>query len=141
MCSYRSQLALGVAYQGTPEDPLIDTQQCILDAESMAVIGTNSIRVYHVDPYANHDGCMATFASKGIYIWLDLDTFNTTIQQSAPTWTDVQFWDFTKVMDSFHKYDNLAGFWIGNEVITSLDGSNSRQSRSINQSIEKLTSY
>jgi len=23
---------------------------------------------------------MATFASKGIYIWLDLDTFNTTIQ-------------------------------------------------------------
>ena len=68
---------------------------------------------------------MATFASKGIYIWLDLDTFNTTIQQATPAWTDAQFWDFTKVMDSFHQYDNLAGFWIGNEVITSLDGSNS----------------
>ncbi|KAG9247587.1 Glucanosyltransferase-domain-containing protein [Calycina marina] len=113
----------GVAYQGTPDDPLVDTQQCILDAESMATIGTNSIRVYHVDPYSNHDGCMAAFSAKGIYIWLDLDTFNTTITQDVPTWTDVQFVAFTQVMDAFHEYENLAGFWIGNEVITSLTGS------------------
>ena len=49
--------------------------QCISDAESMAPIGTNSIRIYHVDPYADHDGCMAAFSDKGIYVWLDLDTF------------------------------------------------------------------
>jgi len=106
----------------------------------MAVIGTNSIRIYHADPYANQNGCMATFASKGIYIWLDLNTFNTTIQQGASTWTDMQFWDFTKVMDSFHKYDNVAGFWIGNEIITSLDGSNSMYSCSSVQKMLRLNS-
>ena len=113
----------GVAYQGTPEDPLVDTAQCTLEAESMANIGTNSIRVYHVNPWANHDGCMSVFAQKGIYVWLDLDTFNTTILQNAPTWTNVQFWEFARVMDAFQQYDNLGGFWIGNEFITSLDGS------------------
>jgi len=113
----------GVAYQGTPSDPLFDTTQCTVDAELMATIGTNSIRVYHVDPYANHDGCMNVFASNGIYVWLDLDTFNTTITQAAPVGSEEQFGAFAFVMDAFHQYYNLAGFWIGNEVITSLDGS------------------
>lgn len=92
----------------------------------MAQIGTNSIRVYHVDPAANHDGCMAAFAAQGIYVWLDLDTFSTMIIQSAPAWTVTQFMAFALVMDVFQKYDNLGGFWIGNEVITSLDGSLSK---------------
>lgn len=113
----------GVAYQGTPADPLVDITQCTMDAESMAEIGTNSIRVYHVDPYANHDGCMDVFSQNGIYVWLDLDTFNTTIEQTAPTWTAEQFIAFTQVMDVFQRYDNLAGFWIGNEVINTLAGS------------------
>jgi len=89
----------------------------------MAEIGTNSIRVYHVDPYANHDGCMDVFSQNGIYVWLDLDTFNTTIDQNAPTWNTEQFIAFTQVMDVFQQYDNLAGFWIGNEVINTLAGS------------------
>jgi len=116
-------LIKGVAYQGTPADPLVDTNQCILDANSMAAIGANSIRVYHVDPYANHDGCMNAFAQKGIYAWVDLDTFNTTVVHSDPTWTEAQFIAFTDVADAFHKYDNLAGFFIGNEVINNLGGS------------------
>jgi len=113
----------GVAYQGTPSDPLVDTTQCTLDAESMATIGTNSIRVYHVDPYANHNGCMDVFSKHGIYVWLDLDTFNTTVVQTDPAWTADQFIAFTQVMDVFQKYDNLAGFWIGNEVVNTLAGS------------------
>lgn len=89
----------------------------------MATLGTNSIRVYHVDPYANHDGCMDAFAKHGIYVWLDLDTFNTTIEQTAPVWTTEMFIAFTQVMDVFQQYDNVGGFWIGNEVINTLAGS------------------
>jgi hypothetical protein len=89
----------------------------------MQSIGTNSIRVYHVNPYADHDGCMAAFDNAGIYVWLDLDTFSTQINQSAPTWETDQFLAFAEVMDVFQKYDNLAGFWIGNEVINTETGS------------------
>lgn len=83
----------------------------------MATLHANAIRVYHVDPTQNHDGCMAAFANVGIYLFLDLDTFTTTIVQSAPTWTQSQASAFEAVMDAFHGYTNLAGFFIGNEVI------------------------
>ena len=89
----------------------------------MASLGTNSIRVYHVDPTANHDGCMEVFASKGIYVWLDLDTFTTEILQTDPTWDQDQFGNFSQVMDVFINYDNLAGFWIGSEVVNTASGS------------------
>lgn len=71
----------GIAYQLLPDDPLIDNTQCGLDAKLMKSIGTNSIRVYHVDPSGDHDDCMKTFEDAGIYVWLDLDTFDTQIEQ------------------------------------------------------------
>ncbi|TVY32862.1 1,3-beta-glucanosyltransferase [Lachnellula subtilissima] len=113
----------GLAYQGTPSDPLVDTTQCQLDAKAMQTIGTNSIRVYHANPLVNHDGCMKAFSEVGIYVWLDLDTFNTTIVETSPAWTQEQFFAFAAVMDVFQQYDNLAGFWIGNEVINTASGS------------------
>jgi 1,3-beta-glucanosyltransferase GAS1 len=58
---------------------LTDTAQCTLDATLMKTLGTNSIRIYHVDPDADHSGCMAAFAEAGIYTLIDLDTFNTYI--------------------------------------------------------------
>jgi hypothetical protein len=66
---------------------------------------------------------MKAFSDAGIYIWLDLDTFNTTVVQTNPTWTEDQFLAFTEVMDVFQRYDNLGGFWIGNEVINTATGS------------------
>lgn len=71
---------LGIAYQLIPEDPLIDTAQCERDIERMAELGTNAIRVYHVDPDADHDGCMNALADAGIYLFVDLDTFDTSIR-------------------------------------------------------------
>lgn len=50
----------------------------------MAELGTNAIRVYHVDPKADHKGCMSAFADAGIYLFVDLDTFNTQIEQVRP---------------------------------------------------------
>lgn len=76
---------LGVAYQLTENDPLVDETQCKLDAKLMAELGANTIRVYHVDPAGDHDACMTAFADKGIYLFLDLDTFDTQFDQVCPS--------------------------------------------------------
>ncbi len=114
---------LGVAYQLTNDDPLVDTDQCALDAKLMADLGANTIRVYHVDPTANHDGCMKAFADVGIYLFLDLDTDNTAFQQAEPYWNQTQSTAFEAVLDTFQSYDNLAGVFVANEALTFLNGS------------------
>ncbi|KAI6891430.1 glycoside hydrolase family 72 protein [Hortaea werneckii] len=84
----------------------------------MQTLGTNSIRVYHVDPDADHDGCMQAFADAGIYAWIDLDTFDTYVYSPQdPRWTEEQYSKFSKVMDAFHNYDNVAGFFVANELL------------------------
>ncbi|TID13200.1 glycoside hydrolase family 72 protein [Venturia nashicola] len=113
----------GVSYQLVPDDPLINVTQCKLDAALMKTLGANSIRVYHVDPNGKHDDCMSAFADAGIYLWLDLDTFSSQIEQPSPHWNQTQLSAFEKVMDAFHNYDNTAGFLVGNEVITTANGS------------------
>jgi hypothetical protein len=45
----------------------------------MSTLGTNAIRVYHVDATEDHTDCMKAFADVGIYLFVDLDTFNTYI--------------------------------------------------------------
>lgn len=59
---------------------------------------------------------MAAFSEAGIYLFLDVDTFNTQIEESNPMWNLIMFEAFTKVVDAFYKYDNMAGFFIANEV-------------------------
>ena len=76
------------------------------------------IIAYHVDPAGNHDACMQAFAQNGIYIFLDIDTFTTQIYQTDPMWNASMFSAFTKVIDAFAKYDNIAGFFMANEVLT-----------------------
>lgn len=68
-----------MSYQLRPKDPLIDSDQCARDIKLMKELGVNCIRVYHVDPKANHDGCMNAFDEAGIYVTVDLDTFDTFI--------------------------------------------------------------
>ncbi|OBR06132.1 1,3-beta-glucanosyltransferase [Colletotrichum higginsianum IMI 349063] len=102
------------------DDPLVDAEQCVRDANLMKTLGTNAIRIYHVDPAANHDGCMAAFDDAGIYTLIDLDTFDSYIlpvRANNPYWNETQFNAYAKVMDTFEKYDNVLGFFIGNEII------------------------
>jgi len=107
----------GIAYQLVPEDPLIDTEQCVRDASLMAQLGANAIRVYHVDPKADHTGCMTAFAGAGIYALIDLDTFTTYINPTVASWNQTQFDAYAAVMDAFAQYTNTLGFFVGNEVI------------------------
>ena len=111
----------GVAYQLTDDDPLADPQQCKLDAALMQTLGANSIRVYHIDASANHDQCMDAFSSVGIYAWIDLDTFDSYILPmggTEPHWNQTEYAAYQQVMDAFQSYDNLAGFFVGNEMLT-----------------------
>ncbi|KAI9807159.1 MAG: hypothetical protein M1825_005877 [Sarcosagium campestre] len=111
----------GIAYQLTPlppYDPLLDVEQCQRDASVMEDLGANAIRVYHVQADEDHKGCMDAFADKGIYAFVDLDTFDTQIEAKNLHWNETQLSSFTAVLDEFSKYDNLAGVLIGNEVLT-----------------------
>ena len=84
----------------------------------MADLGANTIRVYHVDASGNHDACMKAFSDVGIYALVDLDTFTTQIEPPNAHWNQTQYEKFTAVLDEFQKYDNLAGVFVGNEVLT-----------------------
>ena len=64
---------------------------------------------------------MQAFSDAGIYLFVDMDTFTTQIEETAPEWTMSQYANFTAVMDAFAKYDNLAGFFVANEVSSSLE--------------------
>lgn len=130
------RLIVGVAYQRSPRDPFVNVTQCELDATLMKTLGANVIRgkhslsllaflsrannylAYHVDPNGDHDDCMAAFSQAGIYLFLDLDTFNTQIEETNPMWNLTQYTAFTQVIDAFYKYDNMAGFFIANEVFS-----------------------
>ncbi|KAJ5888588.1 Glycoside hydrolase superfamily [Penicillium taxi] len=113
----------GIAYQLTPDDPLVDEAQCKRDIVRMAQLGANSIRVYHVDPKLDHKACMSAFADAGIYLFVDLDTFTTQIEQTSPHWNQTQFDRFKEVADEFVQFDNTAGLFVGNEVVTTSNGS------------------
>lgn len=79
LCVVTANYFTGIAYQLTEADPLVNADQCKLDAASMQTLGANAIRVYHVDPNGDHSGCMSAFADAGIYLFVDLSTFNTAI--------------------------------------------------------------
>lgn len=116
----------GVAYQLSEDDPLVDEEQCTRDAALMQELGVNSIRVYHVDASEDHSGCMGVFADAGIYPLIDLDTFNTYIlspTKATASWNQTQYDAFAAVMDAFADYDNVLGFFVGNEVIATEDES------------------
>lgn len=113
----------GMSYQLRPSDPLIDSEQCARDIKLMKDLGVNTIRVYHVDPTASHDGCMKAFDKAGIYVTLDMDDFPTYILPKDSYWNTTQFEKYSAVMDAFIDYDNLMALYVGNEVIATSEQS------------------
>ncbi|KAI9711693.1 MAG: hypothetical protein M1828_001804 [Chrysothrix sp. TS-e1954] len=128
----------GVAYQLSEADPLVDGSQCRMDANLMKTLGANTIRVYHVGP-GDHTECMSAFSDAGIYLFIDLDTFNTMILQDDAYWNQTQEHAFETVMDEFHQFDNTAGLFIGNEVIQ--DGNHSEAAVYVKAATRDLKNY
>ncbi|KAH8882972.1 hypothetical protein GQ53DRAFT_438245 [Thozetella sp. PMI_491] len=118
----------GVAYQQNSEaagktsnntqyaDPLADEAACTRDVPFLQKLGTNVIRTYAIDPTQNHDKCMSLLQDAGIYVISDLSEPSLSIQRDSPEWNLELYTRYTNVVDALIKYDNVIGFFAGNEV-------------------------
>lgn len=116
----------GVAYQpggaADAKDPLLDIPSLKRDVENFKSLGINTIRVYTIDNSKNHDEGMKLLDDAGIYLALDANTpeyslnreTNATLHRS---YNDVYLQSVFATVDAFHNYRNLLLFFSGNEVI------------------------
>lgn len=102
-------------------DVLLDAAVCWRDAYVIQKLGVNTIRVYTVNPDVNHDECMTIFNNAGILVILDvnagtsmalLDRLN-----PASTYGATYLLRVFGVIEAFKNYDNVIGFFAGNEII------------------------
>ncbi|PVH96972.1 glycoside hydrolase family 72 protein [Periconia macrospinosa] len=113
----------GVDYQpggsSAAEDPIADVAGCKRDVAKFKELGLNTIRVYTVDNSANHDECMTELANAGIYLALDVNSPNYSINREKParSYNKMYLQSVFATIDAFAKYDNTLLFFSGNEVI------------------------
>ncbi|KAI0407291.1 carbohydrate-binding module family 43 protein [Xylaria palmicola] len=98
-------------------DPLSDKAKCARDIPVMKRIFTNVIRVYAIDPTADHDDCMEMLAANDIYVVADLSEPSTSINSDDPLWNVPLYQRYASVVDALSKYNNVIGFFAGNEVV------------------------
>ncbi|KAF2140659.1 glycoside hydrolase family 72 protein [Aplosporella prunicola CBS 121167] len=117
----------GVDYQpgGSSKvaDPIADTEACARDVKEFQKLGINTVRVYTVDNSKNHDECMSKLADAGIYLALDVNSPNYSLNRKEPksSYNDVYLQNVFATIDAFANYDNTLLFFSGNEVINSDD--------------------
>ena len=96
-----------------------------VDIANMKELGVNAVRLYAVDPSANHDAFMCTLQQAGIYVMLGLLADCEDCGIGAWVGKDAEpplcYTSTLKergrfVIRSFSKYDNVMAFSAGNEV-------------------------
>lgn len=100
-------------------DPLADTRVCMPDIEKFRALGVNTIRVYSTDNSLNHDECMNALAEAGIYVVLDANNpqYSINREDPHPSYNAVYLQSVFATIDTFAQYDNTMAFFSGNEVI------------------------
>ncbi|AMD21838.1 HFL018Cp [Eremothecium sinecaudum] len=144
----------GIAYQpsnapqehdtGAPSDtkyidPLAEVEICKRDLPYLKKLGVNTIRVYSIDPTKSHDICMEEFAKNGIYVLIDLSEPDVSIIRETPSWDVKVFQRYKDVVDSMQKFDNVLGFFAGNEVTN--DRTNTHASPFVKAAIRDVKNY
>ncbi|XXG99559.1 hypothetical protein Hte_005898 [Hypoxylon texense] len=97
-------------------DPLADASVCERDIPLLEKLGVNTIRTYAIDPKADHSECMAMLDKAGIYVVADMGEPALSINRDSPSWNVELFERYKGVIDNLGKYDNVIGFFAGNEV-------------------------
>lgn len=136
----------GIAYQQKQSgqsqdspDPLGDPAGCSRDIPVLQRLQTNLVRVYSVDPTANHDQCMQALGDAGIYVLADLSSSSQAISREDPEWNVDLFKRYTSVVDSLAKYPNTLGFFAGNEV--SNNATNTAASAFVKAAVRDMKAY
>lgn len=115
----------GVDYQpggsSNLTDPLADVDICKRDIPVFKDLGINTIRVYTVDNSLDHTECMQMLSDAGIYLILDINTPGASISRYNPacSYNADYLQSVFATIDAFADYDNVLGFFAGNEVINS----------------------
>lgn len=115
----------GLAYQPVDgADPLSDEHFATLEAlvgpsGNFTRLNINALRVYQVDPNANHDRVMALLAQRGIYVLVGAVTTDTAIPRNASSLPPRTVARVKAVADAFARYDNVLGFNLANELLDS----------------------
>jgi hypothetical protein len=101
---------------GHYKDPLADVAGCTRDIPILEELRTNTIRVYAIDPTADHKECMSMLADAGIYVVADLAQPDASIIRNDPQWDDELYARYAEVIDEMSQFNNTLGFFAGNEV-------------------------
>ncbi|KAL7666688.1 1,3-beta-glucanosyltransferase [[Candida] zeylanoides] len=120
-------LMRGIAYQQNTEDggtdfndPLANTAACKRDIPYLQAVNTNVIRVYALNASLDHTDCMKALSDAGIYVIADLSEPELSINRESPEWNLELYERYTGIVDEFHNYTNILGFFAGNEVTNNL---------------------
>lgn len=127
----KSLQIVGMAYQpgGSAgykrgSDPLTKPEQCLRDAALMQILGVNAIRVYNLDPMANHDECASIFNAAGMYMMIDVNSPHpgeSITSEKPETSYYAKYLERTfAIVEAFSNYPNTLLFFSGNEIINDL---------------------
>ena len=124
---------------GHYKDPLADVAGCTRDIPILEELRTNTIRVYAIDPTADHKECMSMLADAGIYVVADLSQPDSSIIRNDPQWDDELYARYAAVIDEMQQYNNTLGFFAGNEV--SNQPNNTDASAFVKAAVRDMKSY
>lgn len=140
-------LMRGVAYQQDTSnstsssfvDPLADAVACARDIPYLEQLQTNVIRVYALNVSEDHTTCMQLLDAAGIYVIADLSQPDESIDREDPLWNTELFARYASVVDKFHNYTNILGFFAGNEVTNEI--SNTAASAFVKAAVRDTKAY
>ena len=123
------------------QDILGDEFSCARDLPHLQRLQINLIRSYSI-VNTDHDECMNALAAAGIYTLIDLSQAGLIIARSNPVWNAVLYDQFTMVIDAMHKYTNVFGFIVGNQVVEiNSDAGKADNTRYIRAAVRDMKAY